>query len=124
MSKTIKIPEDRGSRVIVVINGVTYVYKAGITVTVPDEVAAAIAIGEDMKPKPGNDMSQQQQIDELRKSLKEMQIDLDTVSEAVEDLDDRMDAVDTPETGELALLDARVTALEQEDTTPDTTPGT
>jgi len=40
MSKTITIPSDRGSRVFVTINGKDYVYKAGITVSVPDEVAA------------------------------------------------------------------------------------
>jgi hypothetical protein len=43
MAKSIKIPDDRGSRITVWINGVEYVYAAGATVTVPDEVAAAIA---------------------------------------------------------------------------------
>ena len=40
MSKTITIPDDRGSRVYVTINGRDYVYTAGETVTVTDEVAA------------------------------------------------------------------------------------
>ena len=40
MSKQITIPTDKGSRVYVTINNVNYVYKAGDTVTVPDEVAA------------------------------------------------------------------------------------
>lgn len=40
MSKTITIPSDRGSRVFVTINRHSYVYKAGATETVPDEVAA------------------------------------------------------------------------------------
>lgn len=40
MSKTITIPTDRGSRVYVTINNTNYVYKAGDTVSVPDEVAA------------------------------------------------------------------------------------
>lgn len=40
MSKTITIPSDRGSRVYVTINGKDYVYTAGATETVPDEVAA------------------------------------------------------------------------------------
>lgn len=40
MSKQITIPTDKGSRVYVTINNVIYVYKAGDTVTVPDEVAA------------------------------------------------------------------------------------
>lgn len=113
MAKTIKIPEDRGTRVIVVINGKTYVYEAGDTVTVPDEVAAAIQNGEDMKFIPGDDKSIGDQIAELKKALKETQLDLETVSGAVEDLEERMDDVDTPETGELAKLDARVTALEE-----------
>jgi hypothetical protein len=50
MSKTITIPSDRGSRIIVDINGVEYVYAAGATVTVPDEVAACIADAVAMKP--------------------------------------------------------------------------
>ena len=50
MSKTITIPSDRGSRVIVEINGVQYIYAAGSTVTVPDAVAACIADSEAMKP--------------------------------------------------------------------------
>ena len=40
MSKQITIPTDKGSRVHVTINQTNYVYKAGDTVTVPDEVAA------------------------------------------------------------------------------------
>lgn len=40
MSKTITIPSDKGSRVIVTVNNKEYVYKAGVTATVPDEVAA------------------------------------------------------------------------------------
>ena len=40
MSKQITIPSDKGSRVYVTINNTNYVYKAGDTVTVPDEVAA------------------------------------------------------------------------------------
>lgn len=43
MSQSITIPADRGSRITVTINGVKYVYAAGETATVPDEVAAAIA---------------------------------------------------------------------------------
>lgn len=40
MSKSITIPSGLGSRITVIINGVSYVYKPGDTVTVPDEVAA------------------------------------------------------------------------------------
>ena len=40
MSKTIRIPDDRGNPVNVVINGKKYIYTAGDTVSVPDEVAA------------------------------------------------------------------------------------
>lgn len=40
MAKTITIPSNRGSRVSVKLNGVTYTYAAGETVSVPDEVAA------------------------------------------------------------------------------------
>lgn len=40
MSKTIKIPSDKGNPVFVTLNGVKYTYTAGETVSVPDEVAA------------------------------------------------------------------------------------
>ena len=43
MSKTVTIPNDKGNPVIVVINGVKYIYPAGSTQTVPDEVAALLA---------------------------------------------------------------------------------
>jgi len=39
MSKTITIPSDKGNPVVVVINGESYKYTAGETVTVPDKVA-------------------------------------------------------------------------------------
>lgn len=42
MSKSITIPTNRGSRITVVINEEEYVYAAGETVTVPNEVAALI----------------------------------------------------------------------------------
>ena len=50
MSKTITIPSDQGNYVIVTINGVTYIYQAGQTATVPDEVAAAIENAQAEKP--------------------------------------------------------------------------
>lgn len=40
MSKQITIPTDKGTPVIVFLNGVKYTYTAGDTVTVPDEIAA------------------------------------------------------------------------------------
>lgn len=42
MSKTITIPNDKGNPVIVIINGVKYIYPAGSSQTVPDEVAALL----------------------------------------------------------------------------------
>ena len=42
MSKTITIPSGYGNPVVVVINGVKYIYPAGSTQTVPDEVAALL----------------------------------------------------------------------------------
>ena len=53
MSKSITIPSDRGSRITVNINGVEYVYAAGATVTVPDEVAAVIENALAEKPAAG-----------------------------------------------------------------------
>ena len=42
MAKTIVIPNDKGNPVTVVLNGKKYVYTAGETVSVPDEVAALL----------------------------------------------------------------------------------
>ncbi len=42
MSKTVTIPSDKGNPVTVVINRRKYTYKAGTTVSVPDEVAALL----------------------------------------------------------------------------------
>lgn len=39
MAKTITIPTGLGSRIVVVLNGVKYIYTAGETVSVPDEIA-------------------------------------------------------------------------------------
>lgn len=46
MSKQITIPSDKGTPVIVMLNGVKYAYTAGDTVTVPDEVAALFESNE------------------------------------------------------------------------------
>lgn len=53
MSKTIVIPNDRGSRVRVVINHKVYEYAAGSTQTVPDEVAALLENSTAEAPVPG-----------------------------------------------------------------------
>lgn len=50
MSQTITIPSDRNPYVVE-INGVKYEYKAGSSVTVPDEVAALIANNAANAPK-------------------------------------------------------------------------
>ena len=42
MSKTITIPGADGVRITVVLNGTRYIYTAGETATVPDEVAALL----------------------------------------------------------------------------------
>lgn len=95
MSKSITIPSDRGSRITVVINGVTYVYQAGATVTVPDEVAAAIA--NMLAMDPGG--TRKTMLDEM---LEGVNGDIDDVKEDISDIKDDIDA-----------LDERVTALEE-----------
>lgn len=95
MSTSITIPSDRGSRITVVINGVTYVYQAGATVTVPDEVAAAIA--NMLAMDPGG--TRKTMLDEM---LEGVSGDIDDVKEDISDIKDDIDA-----------LDERVTALEE-----------
>lgn len=106
MSKTITIPADRGSRLFITVNGTEYACAAGITMTVPDEVAEVIAnmLAED----PGG--TRKSAKDEFLESVTGEAAELDG---KIEGLDTRLTALDTPETGEIALLDARVTALEE-----------
>ena len=104
---------------VVVINGVKYVYEAGSTVTVPDEVALLISESEDLKPVPAGDKSQDEKIADLQERLNELALDLEAVSAELESQDGRLDEIDTPETGALALLDARVTVLEEAANTGD-----
>lgn len=42
MAKTVTIPSDQGNPVVVVLNGKKYIYTAGSTVSVPNEVAALL----------------------------------------------------------------------------------
>ena len=46
MSKSITIPGAAGCRITVVLNGTKYIYTAGETATVPDEVAALLEDNE------------------------------------------------------------------------------
>ena len=56
MSKQITIPSDRGNPVIVVVNGRKYIYAAGSTETVPDEVAALLESNAEIKAVPDRDV--------------------------------------------------------------------
>ena len=53
MSKSVRIPSDRGNPVVVRINNVEYIYTAGSTQTVPDEVAALLEGSQAETPVPG-----------------------------------------------------------------------
>lgn len=98
MSKSITIPSNRGSRITVKINETEYVYAAGATVTVPDEVAAQIA--DMIANDPGG--TRETATDELLAGVAK---DIDDLKDAVGDLEDAVDD-----------LDDRVTALEGDDT--------
>ena len=102
MSKSITIPSDRGSRITVVINGMTYVYQAGATVTVPDEVAAAIA--NMLAMNPGG--TRKTMLDEM---LEGVSGDIDDVKEDISDIKDDIDDIKD----DIDALDERVTALEE-----------
>ncbi len=115
MAKTIKIPDDC-TRLIVCINGVVYEYAGGTTVSVPDDVAAAIMEREDMKPKPGTAKSMGESLDDLKTAVRALTLDLETVSAEVEALDGRMDALDDDKTGAVPVLDGRVDALDTPET--------
>jgi hypothetical protein len=69
MSKTISIPE-YNNPFIVNINNKEYIYKAGATIEVPDEVAEAIEDALDLVPKPKRYLSKIAQLAE--NTLKEL----------------------------------------------------
>ena len=132
MSKTIKMPTDRGSRITVEINGKKYVYAAGVQYTVPDEVAAAIDNSLAEKPKDNPTSVKKSELAGVEAEIAALSSTVggigdrvtaldNTANGAVPALDTRVTALDTPETGAIAQLDSRVTALEQED---DTEPAT
>ena len=87
MSKTITIPSDRGSRIIVDINGVEYVYAAGATVTVPDEVAACIADAVAMKPGGHRESAFEEEMANIMGGIGE-------AAAAITSLDSRVDALE------------------------------
>ena len=112
MSKTIKIPDDM-SPYEVIINGVKHIYPAGSTQTVPDDVAALIENSLAMAPHGTRESAQDAYLAGVEKEIADVADDLAELTSDVGGLDDRLDVLDTPETGEIALLDARVTALEE-----------
>lgn len=114
MSKTITIPSDGGSRVYVTINGRNYVFTAGETVTVPDEVAALLADNLAIKPKGTRETAQDEALAGVTAKISGIETDVSELEGDVDALDTRVSALDTPETGEIDLLKARVTALEPE----------
>lgn len=128
MSKSIKIP-DTLTRIEVTVNGRTYSYKGGATVTVPDEVAALLEGNEAGKTKGVRASALDEALagitadaatlDADVKSLKGRVTALDAADTGEVDLlKGRVTALDDAETGEIALLKGRVSALEDDDTTP------
>ena len=81
MAKSIIIPADRGSRITVWINGVEYVYAAGATVTVPDEVAAAIADMLAMDPSGTRESALGEALNQVNQEITEIAADVEDLKE-------------------------------------------
>lgn len=101
MSKSITIPSDRGSRITVKVNGREYTYPAGASVTVPDEVAAAIENMLAMDPGGVRKSADaaflegvEKEIDGVRDDIREVSDDIKEMEESIDDLDKRVTALE------------------------------
>ena len=127
MSKTIKMPTDRGSRIAVEINGEKHIYAAGVEYTVSDAVAAAIADSLAMKPKPNQSSAKDAYLAEVSAAAAAADAKAVAAQASADGLDTRLTALDGATTGKVPVLEAavesldeRVTALEPEpDPDPD-----
>lgn len=112
MSRSIVIPSDRGSRITVVINGKEYVYAAGATVTVPDEVAAVIADMLAMDPGGTRGTANEELLAGVEEEIAGVAGDLATLDGKVDGLDTRLTALDDETDGIVPDHETRITALE------------
>lgn len=109
MSKSVTVPTNKGNPVVVYCNGKKYIYTAGETVTVPDEVAELFANSKATEPVTRTDTNDLQKIEALETRV--------TAAEGnITGLGARVTALDDETTGVVPALNTRLTALDDETT--------
>lgn len=99
MSKSIKIP-DTLTRIEVTVNGKTYVYKGGATVTVPDEVAALLERNAANAPSGVRTSAEDEKLADITGAVAGVKADVEGLRADVEGLETRVAALEDDGTEE------------------------
>lgn len=122
MSKSVTVPTNKGNPVVVYCNGKKYIYTAGETVTVPDEVAELFANSKATEPVTRTDTNDLQKIEALETRVTAAEGNITTLSGSVTGLGTRLTALDDETTGIVPDHETRIKALEDKE--EETEPGT
>lgn len=109
MSKSVTVPTNKGNPVVVYCNGKKYIYTAGETATVPDEVAELFANSKATEPVTRTDTNDLEKIEAIAARVK-------AAEGNITGLGARVTALDDEDTGVVPALNTRLTALDDETT--------
>lgn len=112
MSKSVTVPTNKGNPVIVYCNGKKYIYTAGETATVPDEVAELFANSKATEPVIRTDTNDLQKIEALDAKVGTLGGRVSAAEGEIDGLDERLTALDDEDTGIVPDHEARIKVLE------------
>lgn len=112
MSKSVTVPTNKGNPVVVYCNGKKYIYTAGETATVPDEVAELFANSKATEPVTRTDTNDLQKIEALDAKIGTLAGRVSAAEGEIDGLDERLTALDDEDTGIVPDHEARITVLE------------
>ena len=112
MSKSVTVPTNKGNPVVVYCNGKKYIYTAGETVTVPDEVAELFANSKATEPVTRTDTNDLQKIEALDAKIGTLAGRVSAAEGEIDGLDERLTALDDEDTGIVPDHEDRITVLE------------
>jgi len=121
MSKSVTVPTNKGNPVVVYCNGKKYVYTAGETATVPDEIAELFANSKATEPVTGGDTTDLDKIEALAARVTAAEGSITGLGSSVTGLDTRLTALDDETTGIVPDHEARIKVLEDGEETEPTT---
>ena len=114
MAKSVTVPTNKGNPVVVYCNGKKYIYTAGETATVPDEVAELFANSKATEPVIRTDTNDLQKIEALDAKIGTLAGRVSAAEGEIDGLDERLTALDDEDTGIVPDHEARITVLEGE----------